>query len=851
MVKICNLTYPSDKETEYKKYYDQYSYDLHDFQKWTVEAITSRNHVLICAPTGSGKTFGGDFAISFFHQLGKKTIYTCPIKALSNEKYYQFSKKYPDIQFGLITGDIRCNPDADVLIMTTEILLNKLFQIKNQSVDETKTHQTRNTSFEMDIPNELGCVVFDEIHMIGDESRGTVWENTLMMLEPHIQVVGLSATLSYPERFASWIENRHITKDLLTSKSNQKTVYLTKQTVRAVPLTHYFFITVPKSLFKIVKDKTVQEEIKKLINKPLLLQNSVGLFHETNMLAVRKALALFHKSKIRVKRGHVLNQLCTHMAQEDMFPALCYVFSRKQLEICAHEVTTNLLEFDSKIPYTVDRECEQLLRERLLNFDEYLHLPEYVNLVGLLRKGIAIHHAGMMPVLKEMVELLFSKGFVKLLFCTETMSVGINLPVKTTIFTDVSKFSDSGHRLLHSYEMTQAAGRAGRLGQDAVGNVIHLNNLFSSTDPLSSDYKNMLSGVPQKLVSKFRVSYSLVLQNVLSPDTLLENYASKSMIMTELNKELKACQTCLALQEYKPLISEPLISEPLIDEAVILRYIECCDQVVKSTNKKRKELDRELLSIRTEYTVQSLNMAVFTYKEKLERQNEIKKMKTHINYIDTYIQCKIKLVNDLLMERGFINQQIMDPVVLPLTGQVALRLNEVPCLPFSEFINNQQFKYKSTFTHLTATDTIQILSCVTSVRVPNDQKQIHVPSNMPDIVKDVIFNLKTLYDEYEEIEGQRYIQSGEEYNMQYDLMPFMQAWTLAINMEECKVVLQQLKENSIFLGEFVKALLKINNIASELEGVAELMGNLEWLSVLKEIPKLTLKFIVTNQSLYV
>jgi len=844
MVKICNLTYPSDKETEYKKYYDQYSYDLHDFQKWTVEAITSRNHVLICAPTGSGKTFGGDFAISFFHQLGKKTIYTCPIKALSNEKYYQFSKKYPDIQFGLITGDIRCNPDADVLIMTTEILLNKLFQIKNQSVDETKTHQTRNTSFEMDIPNELGCVVFDEIHMIGDESRGTVWENTLMMLEPHIQVVGLSATLSYPERFASWIENRHITKDLLTSKSNQKTVYLTKQTVRAVPLTHYFFITVPKSLFKIVKDKTVQEEIKKLINKPLLLQNSVGLFHETNMLAVRKALALFHKSKIRVKRGHVLNQLCTHMAQEDMFPALCYVFSRKQLEICAHEVTTNLLEFDSKIPYTVDRECEQLLRERLLNFDEYLHLPEYVNLVGLLRKGIAIHHAGMMPVLKEMVELLFSKGFVKLLFCTETMSVGINLPVKTTIFTDVSKFSDSGHRMLHSYEMTQAAGRAGRLGQDTVGNVIHLNNLFSTTDPLSTEYKNMLSGVPQQLVSKFRISYSLVLQSVLLLDTLLQDYASKSMITTEFNQELVACRAKLVLLQDNSINAVPLT----IDDTVISRYMNCCVHVVNSTNRKRKELDRELLLMRTEHTVQALDTAVKQYKVQLAHQGEIEDVKIQINSLETYIQSKIKVVSNLLMKREFINLQTVPYLIeLSLMGQVALLLNEVPCLPFAELINNPLFG----FTALTAADTIQMLSCFTSVRVPDGQKRMHVPNDVPDIVKALVVKVMTMFDDYEELEAQRYIQSGEEYSMQYDLMPFMQAWTLATNMEECKVVLQQLKENSIFLGEFVKALLKINNIAAELEGVAELMGNLEWLSVLKEIPKLTLKFIVTNQSLYV
>ena len=156
-----------------------------------------------------------------------------------------------------------------------------------------------------------------------------------------------------------------------------------------------------------------------------------------------------------------------------MLPALCYVFSRKQLELCAQEMTANLLEFDSKVPYTIDRECEQIIR-KLSNYEEYLHLPEYINTVKLLRKGVGIHHAGLMPILREMTELLFARGFIKILFCTETMSVGINLPIKTAIFTDVNKFNGDIVRTLYSHEYTQAAGRAGRLGLDTVGHVIQL-----------------------------------------------------------------------------------------------------------------------------------------------------------------------------------------------------------------------------------------------------------------------------------------------------------------------------------------------------------------------------------------
>ena len=203
MVKVCSYNYPKDREEGYKEFYASYPYDLHDFQKWSIEAIVTGNHVLVTAPTGTGKTMPGEFAINFFHSKGKKVIYTSPIKALSNEKFYSFTQKYPHIRVGLITGDIKTNPDADVLIMTTEILLNKLYQIKS-----TTTATNSSVSFEMDIENELGCVIFDEVHMINDENRGHVWEQTIMMLPRHIQMIGLSATLDDPEKFAYWLETR-------------------------------------------------------------------------------------------------------------------------------------------------------------------------------------------------------------------------------------------------------------------------------------------------------------------------------------------------------------------------------------------------------------------------------------------------------------------------------------------------------------------------------------------------------------------------------------------------------------------------------------------------------------------
>ena len=196
MVKVCSLTnYPAESFSKYKEYFEKFNYELHTFQKWAIEGIILGNHVLVTAPTGSGKSLPAEFAIDHFHAKHKKTIYCSPIKALSNQKYYDFTHKYPHISFGLITGDIKTNPDADVLIMTTEILLNKLYQSKSNS----KPVQS-SVSFDMDVYTELACVVFDEIHMINDKDRGTVWENCIMLLPENIQMIGLSATLDDPEK---------------------------------------------------------------------------------------------------------------------------------------------------------------------------------------------------------------------------------------------------------------------------------------------------------------------------------------------------------------------------------------------------------------------------------------------------------------------------------------------------------------------------------------------------------------------------------------------------------------------------------------------------------------------------
>jgi antiviral helicase SKI2 len=199
MVKICsNEHYPIP--SPYDEHFSKYPFPLSDFQKYAIEAIITGNHTLVTAHTGSGKTLPAEFAIDYFvttHR--KKVIYTSPIKALSNQKYHEFSRKFAPlgISVGLCTGDIKTNPTADLLIMTAEILNNRLFSIQSSA----------NLSFEMNIETELAAVIMDEVHYINDESRGHVWEQTILTLPPHIQMIMLSATLDGPERFADWIQS--------------------------------------------------------------------------------------------------------------------------------------------------------------------------------------------------------------------------------------------------------------------------------------------------------------------------------------------------------------------------------------------------------------------------------------------------------------------------------------------------------------------------------------------------------------------------------------------------------------------------------------------------------------------
>jgi len=842
MVKICSNEYPTEQDEKYAAYFDRFPYPLSPFQKHALEAIIEGHHVLVTAHTGSGKTLPAEFAIQHFFGLGKKVIYTSPIKALSNQKYYEFTKKYPEISFGLLTGDIKTNPDADVLIMTTEILMNYLFQREpNEPSNTLLSTNNAPLAFNIDVQKDLGCVVFDEVHYINDKERGQVWEKTILMLPPHIQMVLLSATIDNPAGFAEWIEKRH-------SKSESeglisKHVALASTNHRVVPLSHYGFITTVEAIFKVVRDKTTQQFIRDTTNKLIPLQDHKGGFQDAGYRNIVKVRELLDNNYVDMKRKNVLNQLSLFLRDHDMLPAIAFVFSRKHVELCAKDITVPLLEDDSKVGYTVRRECEQIVR-KLPNYQEYLQLPEYNQVVGLLEKGIGIHHSGMIPILREIVELMISKKYIKLLFATESFAIGLDCPIRTAIFTSLTKFDGSSERYLMAHEYTQMAGRAGRRGIDTVGHVVHCNNLFNV--PTLNDYKTMLGGVPQKLVSKFHISYSLILNLLKNGQTGgFDKFSEKSMIRNEIQKSIQADKN------YMEELSEKLnkrwqtIKMSKTPKDVCDQYIDLEVKLKAAVNKKRKDIEREMDKIRNEY--RTLADDVQKVKELALMDSEYNKHKDSIEYMEQFIKSQTDAVCQIMVEHGHLNT-MGEEYELTMLGVIASNIAEIHPLPISKIMSENGY-----FSDFTSKQLVGLFSCFTDVKIPSDQRS-SIPLIDDYLLKKTIQDLVGLYRSYEDKENLLDIRSGIRYEsaMIFDMIQYSMDWCDCQTEEECKYFIQTvISEKEISIGDFTKAMMKIVTVAKELMNVCELLGAIDLMYKLSQIEGMVLKYVLTSQSLYV
>jgi superfamily II RNA helicase len=431
-----------------------FPFPLDKFQLQAVDALNAGKSVVVCAPTGSGKTLIGEYAIHRALRQGRRVFYTTPLKALSNQKYRDFKAEFGEENVGLLTGDISIDRDAPIVVMTTEIFRNMLYGTR---IGEVGTSMIG-----------VEAVVLDECHYMNDKQRGTVWEESIIYCPPHIQLVALSATVANSKQLTEWISAVHGGTELIYSD------------FRPVPLEFHFVN--PKGILPLLDPNTAK------LNPKLKSHRPTGS----------------RKSEDVPSIGFVVSKL----AEREMLPAIYFIFSRRGCDKAVAEMSTMQL---------VSKAESALLKARIDEFLEKNPEAARAGQVEPLYKGVAAHHAGILPAWKSLVEELFGMGLIKVVFATETLAAGINMPARTTVISSLSKRTDQGHRLLTASEFLQMSGRAGRRGKDVVGYVVATQTRFEGAKEAS----DFATSSPDPLVSQFTPTYGMVL-NLLQTHTLEE-----------------------------------------------------------------------------------------------------------------------------------------------------------------------------------------------------------------------------------------------------------------------------------------------------------------------------------------
>lgn len=423
---------------------------LDPFQEQAIEWIEKEHSVLVSAPTGAGKTLIAESAIEKALSRGEEVIYTAPIKALSNQKYRDFRARYGD-EVGILTGDVSINAEAPILIMTTEIYRNSLFE-------------------NLDRIRKIGWVIFDEIHYLDDPERGTVWEEALLFTPPEIRILALSATVPNVRELAEWMRSIH-----------NRPIAVVEETHRPVPL-EFLFQCQGKIL----------ENMNQLRREGYFNRENWRLSHHERRRGFRP---------LRAKPNR-LDSLLRHLIEKKRLPSIYFVFGRRRAEFLAGE----------SVPFDFLNEGEQKeivrLYEALLARYDLTHEKSALELRPLIEQGIAFHHAGMLPTLKEVVEQLFTSRLIKLIFTTETFALGINMPARSVLFDELEKFYGTRFRNLTTRDFYQMAGRAGRRGMDERGFV------YARVHPQDIPYpevERILHAKPEPIRSQFNAAYATLL----------------------------------------------------------------------------------------------------------------------------------------------------------------------------------------------------------------------------------------------------------------------------------------------------------------------------------------------------
>ena len=753
---------PDDRKVELKNPAITYPFELDTFQKVAQYYIECGENVMVTAHTSAGKTVVAESGIAFAKQKGKRAFYTSPIKTLSNQKYSEFSKKFGDV--GLLTGDIKCNPDAQCLIMTTEILRNML----QKSTDLS----------------DVECVIFDEVHYVNNLERGCVWEQCFIQLPRTITLILLSATVSEAEKFAQWI-----------GELKQRPIHLITTLKRPVPLNHYVFYE----------------------NQRHLILDHKGQFHDS---VYQNYIQWFNKTS----RGplNLLNPFVHYLNREKLTPAIFFIFSRKKCYSYANKITVQLV--DRETSSRINHKIDYYLSRHSIDKEVLDKVPQIIEIRRLLIMGIGVHHSGLLPILKEITELLFAEGLLKVLFATETFAVGVNMPTRTVVFTELTKFCDGYDqpRMLKTDEYLQMSGRAGRRGLDTFGTVIHL--------PLTEVYDlqevhNLMLGQSACIDSKFRFDYPFVLQQLIQKSELATHSYLKQQT-TELLEGFTKQQRKLTDQLTNLKIEvAPKIREQYTELKRLQNELQTPNTFggfkVKLSKNQEKKLRADILKLRMELSKVPNSKKI---QEDLEIEHtllgEIDKLKEDESYHQALITQHYEKSLFELINMGYVD----DHQTVTHKGVIASQIATANEILLTELILTEQF------TNLD----LASMAAVLSIFCDDSRASEETPDDLPREVYEVIDTIHQMIKKYQ----------LENVMVTEKFAGVVYLWIMGSSYLEIA------KSITPFEGDFIRSMLKLSHLCDELIGVCNIIQNPQFEKKLLDIKGLLVRDLVTSDSLY-
>ena len=733
-----------------QKFSESFPFELDLFQIKACHALENGKGVLVAAPTGAGKTIIGEFAVDLVINSGGKCFYTTPIKALSNQKYTELCAKYGELKIGLLTGDTSINSEAQIVVMTTEVLRNMIYS-NSKTIDDLK------------------YVVMDEVHYLADKFRGAVWEEILIHLSDAVQIISLSATVSNAEEFGEWLQTVRGETEVIVSE------------IRPVPLyQHVLFGNRLLDLFG--ENQKLNPELTRL--------------ERDSYRQVRGNWRDKPKGPRPLMRSEVIEKL----DREGLLPAITFIFSRNNCDAAVRQC----LAAGIKLTNTDERKIiRSVIAKNMKNLaEEDLVVIGYYEWADALERGIAAHHAGLLPAFKVTVEELFQQGLVKAVFATETLALGINMPARTVVLEKLSKWNGEAHVAISPGEYTQLTGRAGRRGIDIEGNAVILWN----NDLDSTSVGGLASTRTYPLKSSFKPTYNMSIN-------LISQFGS-SRARTSLESSLAQFQADKAVVGLAKQIRknesarDDLFNQSKCDQGDFVEYshmratIKKLETDSKRSKRKRLEIEEEIGSIRKRMKNHACHGCPerenhSRIAERAQRlQREIDGLQERIDSRTNVIAKRFDRIKLILDKFGYINND-----AIAQSGKMLAKIYGETDLLIAESIQ------AGVFNQLSPADLVAVISCC--IYESRNEEAAKVPRGE---VQNALATISKIYGKIHEAESDLNLET-----MRAPDFGFCWASHKWANGHSLTSIL---KGSDLTVGDFVRSMKQIIDLLRQLKAAA-------------------------------